>query len=108
MESQQDTIDLTINDNDDCHFPPKLGKTAGSLDDKMGNKETSKQNDYIKQELSPEDDTLSIYGLVDGEIITDRKLEKEEENAKQKVIFKRIWPNFGKRPSKSHIQICCI
>ena len=66
----------------------------------MGNKETAKQN-YIKQELSPEDDTLSIYGSEDGEITTDGEEEKEEENAKKKVIFKRIWPNVGKKPRKA-------
>ena len=101
MESQQDTIDLTINDDDDCLFPPKLGEMASSLDDTVGNKETAKPNDYIKQELSPEDNTLNIYGLENGEIITDGEEEKEEENAKKKVIFKRIWPNFGKKPRKA-------
>ena len=75
MESQQDTIDLTINDDDDCLFPPELDET-------VGNKETAKQND-VKQELSPEDDTLSIYELEDGEIATDREEEKEE-NGKRK------------------------
>ena len=53
IESQQDTIDLTINDDDDCFFPPpKLGEMVGSLDDTVGNKETAEQNDYVKQELS--------------------------------------------------------
>ena len=92
MESQQDAVDLTINDDDDCPFPPKLGEMAGSLlelDETVGNKETAKTN-YIKQELSPEDDTLSIYGSEDGEVTTDGEEEKEEENAKKKVIFKRI------------------
>ena len=53
MESQQDTIDLTIND-DDCLFPPELGEMAGSLlelDEMVGNKETAQQND-VKPELS--------------------------------------------------------
>ena len=52
MELQQDTIDLTI--DDDCLFPPKLGEMVGSLlelDETVGNKETAKQND-VKQELS--------------------------------------------------------
>ena len=65
------------------------------LDEMVGNKETAKQND-AKQE---EDDTLSIYGSEDGEIPTDREEEKEEEN--KKIIFKRIWPNFGKKPRKA-------
>ena len=110
MESQQDTVDLTINDDDDCLFPPELGETAGSLlelDEMVGNKETAKQNN-VKQDLSQEDDTLSICGLEDSEITTDREEEKEEENSKEKVIFKRIWPNLGKKAKKGHIQICCI
>ena len=72
------------------------------LDEMMGNKETAKQNKkYIKQELFPEDDTLSIYGSEDSEIKTDGEEEKEEEDAKKKVIFKRIWPNVGKKPRKA-------
>ena len=54
------------------------------------NKET------VKQE---EDDTLSIYGSEGGEIPTDGEEEKEEES--KKIIFKRIWPNFGKKPRKA-------
>ena len=97
MESQQDTIDLTINNDHDCLFPLMLGEMVGfllELDEMVGNKETARQN-YIKQELSPEDDTLSMYGLEDCEITTDREEEKEEQNTKKKVIFKRIWPNVG-------------
>ena len=47
---------------------------------------------------------MSIYGSEDGEITTDKeqeKEEKEEENGKKKVIFKRIWPNSGKKPRKA-------
>ena len=46
MESQQDIVDLTIN-NDDCLFPTELGEMASSLlemDGTEGNKETTKQN----------------------------------------------------------------
>ena len=42
MKSQQDTLDLTINDDDDCLFPPELGEMVGSLlelDEIVGNKE---------------------------------------------------------------------
>ena len=88
----------TINDDDDCLFPSELGEMEDSLlelDEMVGNKETAKQND-VKQELSQEDDTLSICGLEDSEITTDGE-EKEEENDKKKVIFKRIWSNFGKK-----------
>ena len=97
MESQQDIVDLTINNDDDCLFPTELGETASSLleIDGMGggggDKETAKQNH--------EDDTLSIYGSEDGEIVTDKEEEKEEES--KKIIFKRIWPNFGKKPRKA-------
>ena len=31
MESQQDIVDLTINDDDDCLFPTELGEMASSL-----------------------------------------------------------------------------
>ena len=82
MESQQDIVDLTINDDDDCLFPTELSEMANSL--KMagmeGNKETAKQNH--------EDDNLSVYGSEDGEIVTDKEEEKEEES--KKIIFKRI------------------
>ena len=51
MELQQDTIGLTINDDDDCLFPPELGEMVGSLlelDEMVGNKETAKQNESSK------------------------------------------------------------
>ena len=75
MELQQDVLDLTINNDDNCLFPPELAEMAGSLlelDEMVGNKETAKQND-VKQE---EDDTLSICGSEDDEIPTDRKKKK--------------------------------
>ena len=90
MESQQDIVYLTIKNDDDCLFPTELSETVNSLlkmDVMEGNKETAKQNH--------EDDTLSIYGSEDGEIVTDEEEEKEEES--KKIIFKRIWPNFGKK-----------
>ena len=31
MESQQDIVDLTINDDDDCLFPTEPSETADSL-----------------------------------------------------------------------------
>ena len=49
-----------------------------------------------------EDDTLSVYGSEDGEIATDKEEEKEE--ASKKIIFKRIWPNFRKKPRKAMLQ----
>ena len=95
MEPQQDIVDLTI--NDDCLFPTEPSEMVNSLlkmDGMEGNKETAKQNH--------EDDTLSIYGSEDGEIATDKEEEKEEES--KKIIFKRIWPNFGKKPRKAMFQ----
>ena len=93
MESQQDIVDLTINDDDDCLFPTEPSEMANSLkmDGMEGDKETAKQNH--------EDDTLSVYGSEDGEIMTE---DKEEES--NKIIFKRIWPNFGKKPRKATFQ----
>ena len=93
MESQQDIVDLTINNDDDCLFPTELSETANSslkMDGMEGNKETAKQNQ--------EDDTLSVYGSEDGEIVTDKEEEKEEKT--KKVIFKRIWSNFSKSQEK--------
>ena len=94
MESQQDIVDLTINDDDDCLFPTELSEMANSLNGMEGNKETTKQ--------IHEDDTLSVYGSEDGEIVTDKEQEKEEES--KKIIFKRIWSNFGKKPRKAMFQ----
>ena len=96
MESQQDIVDLTINDDDDCLFPTEPSEMANSLkmDGMEGNAETAKQNH--------EDDTLSVYGSEDGEKATDKEEEKEEES--KKIILKRIWPNFGKKPRKAMFQ----
>ena len=94
MESQQDIVDLTINDDDDCLFPTELSEMVNSLDGTEGNKETAK--------INHEDDTLSVYGSEDSEIATDKEDEKEEEG--KKIIFKRIWPNFGKKPRKAMFQ----
>ena len=109
MESQQDIVDLTISDDDNCLFPTEPGEMVRSLLEMGGmvdNKEISKQN-HVKKE---EHDTLSICGLKDSEILTDREEEKEEEESKistdgeeekeeesKKIIFKRIWPNLQKK-----------
>ena len=163
MESQQDIVDLTINDDDDCFFLTEPSEMANSL--KMngmeGNKETTKQNhedvsvcgsedgesvygsedgeiaakknqeddtfsvygsedgeitakqnqeddtfsvygsedSEIAAKQNHEDDTFSVYGSEDGEIATDKEEEKEEES--KKIIFKRIWSNFRKKPRKA-------
>ena len=123
MESQQDIVDLTINNDDDCFFLTELSETANSL--KMngmeGNKETAKQNNEdvsvcgsedgesvygsedgeITAKQNQEDDTLSVYGSEDGEIVTDKEEEKEES---KKIISKRIWSNFRKKPRKATSQ----
>ena len=150
MESQQDIVDLTINDDDYCFFLTQLSEMANSL--KMngmeGNKETAKQNhedvsvcgsedgesvygsedgeitakqnqeddtfsvygsedgesvygsedSEIAAKQNQEDDTLSVYGSEDGEIVTVKEEEKEES---KKIIFNKIWSNFGKKPRKA-------
>ena len=60
----------------------------------------------ITAKQNHDDDTLSVYGSEDGEIVTDKEEEKEEES--KKIIFKRIWSNFGKKAKKSNIPIHCI
>ena len=59
MESQQDIVDLTINDGEDCFFLTGPPETAPP-ESVYGSEITAKQNQ--------EDDTLSIYGSEDGEI----------------------------------------
>ena len=116
MESQQDIVDLTINDGEDCFFltgPPETAppeSVYGSEDSEI----TAKQNQEddtlsiygsedgeITAKQNQEDDTLSCYGSEDGEIVS--KEEEKEEDSK-KIIFKRIWPNFGKKPRKATSQ----
>ena len=77
MQSHQDIVGLSINDDDDCLFPTELGEMASSLlemDGMVGNKETAKQN-HVKQE---ENDTLGIYGSEDGEILTEKRRKKKK------------------------------
>ena len=112
MESQQDIVDLTINDGEDCFFltgPPETGppeSVYGSEDGEI----TAKQNQEddtlsiygsedgeITAKQNQEDDTLSCYGSEDGEIVSKEE-EKEEES--KKIIFKRIWPNLEKSQEK--------
>ena len=117
MESQQDIVDLTINDDDDCLFPTEPSEMANSL--KMNgmarNKETAKQNHEddtlsvygsedgeITAKQNHEDDTLSVYGSEDSEIMTDKEEEKEEES--KKIIFKKILTIFRKKPGKAAFQ----
>ena len=62
------------------------------MDGMEGNKETAKQNH--------EDDTLSIYGSEDGEIVTDKNEEKEEES--KKIIFREFGQISEKSQEKQH------
>ena len=57
------------------------------------------EDSEITAKQNQEDDTLSVYGSEDGEIVTDKEEEKEEDS--MKIIFKRIWSNFGKKPRKA-------
>ena len=115
MESQQDIVDLTINDDDDCFFLTELSEMANSLimNGMEGNKETAKQNheddtlsvygsedSEITAKQNHEDDTLSVYGSEDGEIVTDKEEEKEEES---KNLVK-----VQKKAKKSNVPMCCI
>ena len=99
MESQQDIVDLTINDADDCFFLTEPNEMANSL--KMngmeGNKETAKKNHEdvsvcesedgesvygsedgeITAKQNQEDDTLSVYGSEDGEITAKQNQEDD-------------------------------
>ena len=56
------------------------------------------EDSEIAAKQNQEDDTLSVYGSEDGEIATATE-EKEEDS--KKIIFKRIWSNFGKKPRKA-------
>ena len=121
MESQQDIVDLTINDDDDCLFPTELSETANSLkmDGMVQNKETAKQNhedetlsvygpedSEITAKQNHEDDTLSVYGSEDGEIGTDGR--RGERRRKQENNFQENLVKFWKKAKKSNIPIRCI
>ena len=74
----------------------ELGEMADSLlkmDGMEGNKETAKQNH--------EDDTLSIYGSEDREIVTDEEEEKEEES--KKIISREFGQILGKSQEKQRL-----
>ena len=100
MESQQDIVDLTINDDDDCFFLTEPSETAVNslkMNGMEGNKETAKQNHEdvsvcgsedgksvygsedgeINAKQNQEDDTLSVYGSEDGEIAAKQNQEDD-------------------------------
>ena len=127
MESQQDIVDLTINDDDDCFFltePPNKMTTAKKNHESVnacksedGESVYGSEDGEITAKQNQEDDILSVYGSEDGEItnqeddtlscyggsedgeIVSKEEEKEEDS--KKIIFKRIWPNIRKKPRKA-------
>ena len=129
MESQQDIVDLTINDDDDCFFltePPNKMATAKKNHESVnacksedGESVYGSEDGKITAKQNQEDDILSVYGSEDGEItakqnqeddtlscygsedceIVSKEEEKEEDS--KKIIFKRIWPNIRKKPRKA-------
>ena len=122
MESQQDIVDLTINDDDDCFFltepsnkmatakknhervnacKSEDGESVYGLEDGEITAKQNQEDDILSvygSYGSEDGDTLSCYGSEDGEIVS--KEEEKEEDSK-KIIFKRIWPNIGKKPRKA-------
>ena len=108
MESQQDIVDLTINNDDYCFFltePPNKMATAkknhesvNACESEDGESVYGSEDGEITAKQNQEDDTLSCYGSEDGEIAS--KEEEKEEDSK-KIIFKRIWPNIAKKPRKA-------
>ena len=130
MESQQDIVDLTINDDDDCFFltePPNKMATAKKNHESVnacksedGESVYGSEDGEITAKQNQEDVILSVYGSEDGEItakqnqeddtlscygsedgeIASKEEEKEEEDSK-KIIFKRIWSNIRKKPRKA-------
>ena len=129
MESQQDIVDLTINDDDDCFFltelPNKMAtakknqESVNACKSEDGESVYGSEDGEITAKQNQEDDILSVYGSEDGEItakqnqeddilscygsedgeIASKEEEKEEDS--KKIIFKRIWPNIRKKPRKA-------
>ena len=129
MESQQDIVDLTINDDDDCFFltepankmatAKKNHESVNACKSEDGESVYGSEDGEITAKQNQEDDILSVYGSEDGEItakqnqeddtlscygsedgeIASKEEEKEEDS--KKIIFKRIWPNIRKKPRKA-------
>ena len=76
MESQQDIVDLTINDDDDCFFlTESLNETAKKnhedvsvCESEDGESVYGSEDSQITAKQNQEDDTLSVYGSEDSEI----------------------------------------
>ena len=127
MESQQDIVDLTINDDDDCFFltetPNKMTtakknhESVNACKSEDGESVYGLEDGEITAKQNQEDDILSVYGSEDGEITNQENdtlscyggsedgeivsKEEEIEEDSKKIIFKRIWPNIGKKPRKA-------
>ena len=123
MESQQDIVDLTINDDDDCFFltePPNKTTTAKKNHESVnacksedGESVYGSEDGEITAKQNQEDDILSVYGSEDGEItnqeddtlscyggsedgeIVSKEEEKEEDS--KKIISRE----FGQISEKS-------
>ena len=79
MESQQDIVDLTINNDDDCFFLTELSKTAANslkMNAMGGNKKTAKQN-HEDVSVCGSEDGESVYGSEDGEINAKQNQEDD-------------------------------
>ena len=79
MESQQDIVDLTINDDDDCFFLTEPSKTAANslkMNGMGGNKKTAKQN-HEDVSVCGSEDGESVYGSEDGEINAKQNQEDD-------------------------------
>ena len=128
MESQQDIVDLTINDDDDCFFLNELlnkmatakknHESVNACKSEDGESVYGSEDGEITAKQNQEDDILSVYGSEDGEITANQNQEddtlscygsedgeiaskEEEKEDSKKIIFKRIWPNVGKKPRKA-------
>ena len=79
MESQQDIVDLTINDDDDCFFLTEPSETVANslkMNGMEGNKKTAKQN-HEDVSVYGSEDSESIYGSEDGEINAKQNQEDD-------------------------------
>ena len=114
MESQQDIVDLTINNDEDCFFltgPPETGppESVYGLEDGEITAKKNQEDDTlsiygsedgeITAKQNQEDDTLSCYGSEDGEIVS--KEEEKEEDSK-KIILREFGQISEKSQEKQH------
>ena len=80
MESQQDIVDLTINDDDDdCFFLTETSEMAANslkMNGMEGNKKTAKQN-HEDVSVCGSEDGESVYGSEDGEINAKQNQEDD-------------------------------